>query len=317
MELIRQPVLLLLVSASAIFIVFLSGVSYFGLGEDQKMVKDMALAVSLLSGLLGAVLTASSSVAREIRSGTALAVMAKPVGRTQFILAKFTGLVAALSLMWYVNLVACLLASRTAFDAYGEPDVKAMFTFYGFVALAYAIGGFTNFFLRRPFVSDTVFALIVLVTIAFLLICTYTRAYNYRPGQALGADVPFADGVDWRLIPVMIMILFSIWVLASLALACSTKLEVVPTLAVCSGFFLIGLMSDYIFGRASEQGSVIGTVLYAVVPNWQQFWMADTLGKDRSGVPFGHVMMALAYTAAYTGAALCAALYLFEDRELS
>ena len=52
MELIRQPVFLLLMTASAGFIVFLSGVSYFGFGDDPKMVKDMALAVTFLAGLL-------------------------------------------------------------------------------------------------------------------------------------------------------------------------------------------------------------------------------------------------------------------------
>ena len=71
MELIRQPIFLLLVTASAVFIVLLACIPYFGFGDDPKLVKDSVLAVMLLSGLLGAVLSASSSVAREIRTGTA------------------------------------------------------------------------------------------------------------------------------------------------------------------------------------------------------------------------------------------------------
>ena len=55
-ELIRQPVFLLLMSASSLFIVFLSTVPYFGFGDDPKMVQDMSLAVVLLSGLLMSVL---------------------------------------------------------------------------------------------------------------------------------------------------------------------------------------------------------------------------------------------------------------------
>jgi len=46
----------------------------------------------LLAGLFGAVLSASASLAREIRSGTALAVLSKPIGRAQFLLAKYAGL---------------------------------------------------------------------------------------------------------------------------------------------------------------------------------------------------------------------------------
>src|SRR5262245_61507317 len=124
MDLVRQPVFLLLVTCSAVVNVFLAAVPYFGFGEDPKLVKDSTLAVMLLSGLFGAVLSASASVAHEIRSGTALAVLSKPVGRAQFILAKYLGLAGALTLLTYVNAVSALLASRMAFDAYGGTDTK-------------------------------------------------------------------------------------------------------------------------------------------------------------------------------------------------
>src|SRR3954451_10679645 len=154
MELIRQPVFLLLMTASAVFEIFLATPYYFAFGDEPKLVKNSVLAVMLLSGLLGAVLSASAALAREIRAGTALAVLSKPVGRAQFLLAKYAGLIAALSLMTYVNLVAALLASRMAFDAYGSTDLFAVAVFTFSLVIAYLLGGFSNFFLRRPFVSD-------------------------------------------------------------------------------------------------------------------------------------------------------------------
>src|SRR5690349_14497563 len=126
MELVRQPVFLLLMTFSAGFSVFLAAVPYFGFGDDPKLVKDSVLAIMLLSGLFGAVLSASASVAHEIRSGTALAVLAKPVGRAQFLLAKYAGLIGALTLLSYVNLLSVLLASRMAFDAYGNADTLGL-----------------------------------------------------------------------------------------------------------------------------------------------------------------------------------------------
>src|SRR6058998_2243987 len=99
LELVRQPVFLLLMTCSAVFSIFLAAVPYFGFGEDPKLVKDSTLAVMLLSGLFGAVLSASASLAHEIRSGTALAVLAKPVGRAQFLLAKYLGLAGALTVL--------------------------------------------------------------------------------------------------------------------------------------------------------------------------------------------------------------------------
>src|SRR6478752_6196747 len=162
MELVRQPVFLLLTTATAAFEIFLATPYYFAFGDEPKLVKNSVLAVMLLAGLLGAVLSASSSLAREIRSGTALAVLSKPVGRAQFLIAKYAGLAAALTLLTYVNLVAALLASRMAFDA-------------------------INFYTKES-----------------------------KP-QA------FATAVDWRMIPAAVLILFALWILAGLALACSTR----------------------------------------------------------------------------------------------
>src|SRR5580692_9386998 len=149
MELIRQPVFLLLMTVSVFFEIFLAVPYYFAFGDEPKLVENSVLAVMLLSGLFGAVLSASSSLAREIRTGTALAVLSKPVGRTQFLLAKFTGLAGALTVLTYVNLVGVLLASRMAFDAYGSTDLGAIAIFLGGIAIAYALAGFSNFFLRR------------------------------------------------------------------------------------------------------------------------------------------------------------------------
>ena len=308
MELIRQPIFLLLMTSSAVFEIFLATPYYFAFGDEPKLVKNSTLAVMLLAGLFGAVLSASASLAREIRSGTALAVLSKPVGRAQFLLAKYAGLMAALALLTYVNLVAALLASRMAFDAYGSTDMFALGIFALSLVLAYGLGGFSNFFLRRPFVSDAVFGLILMVTIGFVVISFFTK--EAKP-QA------FATGVDWRLIPAAVLILFALWILAGLALACSTRLDMIPTLAICSALFLLGIMSDYLFGRAATAGSWWASVLYTVTPNWQLFWLADTLESDKPGFHWSYVGKSFAYVVAYVGAALVLAVLLFEERELS
>src|SRR5665213_1809106 len=268
MELIRQPIFLLLMTGSVLFEIFLAVPYYFAFGDEMKLVKTSALAVMLLTGLFGAVLNASASLAREIRSGTALAVLSKPVGRTQFLLAKFAGLAAALTVLTYVNMVGVLLASRMAFDAYGSTDLAAVAIFGGAVAIAYIMAGFSNFFLRRPFVSDAVFILVALTTLAAFVIFQFTQQK-----QSLGTMAT----VDWRLVPAGILILFALWILAAVALACSTRLDMIATLAICSAIFLVGLMSDYFFGRRAETGSWWASALYTVVPNWQLFWLADAL----------------------------------------
>jgi len=308
MELIRQPVFLLMMTASLLFEIFLAVPYYFAFGDEPKLVENSALAVMLLAGLFGAVLSASSSLAREIRTGTALAVLSKPVGRAQFLLAKYTGLAAALTVLAYVNLVGVLLASWMSFDAYGKTDLTALGIIGAAIALAYALGGFSNFFLRRPFVSDAALALVALVTLAAFIIFQFTRQM-----QTVGVQAQ----VDWRLVPAGVLVLFALWVLAALALACSTRLDTIPTLAICSAFFLVGLMSDYLLGRRAEAGEWWASTLYTIVPNWQLFWLADALSLGKNTLPWAYVGKAFAYAVAYAGAVLAVGTALFEERELS
>jgi ABC-type transport system involved in multi-copper enzyme maturation permease subunit len=308
MELVRQPIFLLLLTGSVLFEIFLAVPYYFAFGDEMKLVKTSTLAVMLLTGLFGAVLSASASLAREIRSGTALAVLSKPVGRAQFLLAKFAGLAAALTLLAYVNMVGVITASWMAFDAYGKTDLTAIGIFAGAVAVAYSVAGFTNFFLRRPFVSDAVFALVVMVTLAAFVILQFTQQM-----QSLGERA----AVDWRLVPAGILILFAFWIFAAVALACSTRLDMIATLAVCSALFLVGLMSDYLFGLPAEKGSWWASALYSIVPNWQLFWLADALETGKSTFQWTYVGKAFGYMIFYTGAAVAMAVALFDDRELS
>lgn len=307
MELVRQPVYLLLLSLSSGFCVFLAAVPYFGFGDDPKLVKDMTLAVMLLAGILCSVLCASASVAQEIRTGTALTVLAKPVGRVQFLLAKYAGLAATLALLTAANAIAALLASRMAFDAYGEADVSSLIAYFGAGLLAYGVAGFMNFFLGRPFVSNAVFLFVVLTLAAFLYVIYFTKL-----------EKGFGDlaEVDWRLLRAGILVLFALWVIAALALACSTRLDIIPTLAICSVFFLLGLTSDYFFGGPAKQGSLWAQICYTITPNWQLFWMADAL-EGKKTIPWDYVAKAAGYLVAYVSAALSVALLLFEDRELS
>ncbi len=307
MELIRQPVFLLLMTISAGFEISLAVPYYFAFGDEPKLVKNSVLAVMLLSGLFGAVLSASSSLAREIRSGTALAVLSKPVGRAQFLLAKFFGVAGALALLTYVNTITALLTSKMAFDAYGDTDKVALAIFGGGMVLAYLTGAFSNYFLRRPFVSDTVLGMVLFLTVAVVLIVQFTEQESGL--GKLGA-------VDWRMIPAAVLILFALLILAALAIACSTRLDTIPTLAICSALFLAGLMSDYLFGRHAGT-SWVSSVLYSVVPNWQLFWLADALETDRQLFAWNYVGKGAVYLVAYAGAALALATALFEERELS
>jgi ABC-type transport system involved in multi-copper enzyme maturation permease subunit len=235
-------------------------------------------------------------------------VLSKPVDRINFLLGKFAGLAAALTVLTYVNTVGVLLASRMAFDAYGKTDLSALSIFSAGIVLAYGLGGFSNFFLRRTFVSDAVFAMLFFCTLAAFVVFEFTTQQ-----ESVGTPAH----VNWNLLPAAMLILFALWILAAIALACSTRFDTIPTLAICSAIFLLGLMSDYFFGRRAENGEWWASTLYSVIPNWQIFWLADAIETGKSTFQWAYVGKALAYAVFYAGAALAAGAALFDERELS
>ena len=54
-----------------------------------------------------------------------------------------------------------------------------------------------------------------------------------------------------------------------------------------------------------------------MIPNWQNFWLADALDSGKSTFHWGYVSKAFGYAACYIGAVLAVAVNLFEERELS
>jgi ABC-type transport system involved in multi-copper enzyme maturation permease subunit len=99
-EAIRQPIFLLCLALAIAILCINSVVPFFTLGEDVKMVKDCGLATILITGLLIAVWTASTSVAEEIEGKTAMTLLSKPINRRQFVVGKYLGIIQAI--LWYM-----------------------------------------------------------------------------------------------------------------------------------------------------------------------------------------------------------------------
>ncbi|HEX6985997.1 MAG TPA: ABC transporter permease subunit, partial [Planctomycetaceae bacterium] len=98
-EAIRQPLFLLLVALSIVVLIVNTFLPFFSLGEDVKMLKDCGLATLLISGLLLAVWTASTSIADEIEGKTAMTLLSKPITRRQFVLGKYLGIMESVLLL--------------------------------------------------------------------------------------------------------------------------------------------------------------------------------------------------------------------------
>lgn len=90
---IVQPLFMLAVALGIILLVTFIFIPYYTFGEDVKMLKDSGLILIMVLAIIVALWTASVSVAEEIEGRTALTLLSKPIGRRQFVLGKFLGII--------------------------------------------------------------------------------------------------------------------------------------------------------------------------------------------------------------------------------
>ena len=303
-EAIRQPVSLLLLTALVLASCLLPAVSSHTLGETERMMADTALALHLLVGMLFGGFAACHSLSGEIRRGTAATVLCKPVGRASLFLAKYAGLAAVMILFSLTATLSGLVAVRSVSEPY-TIDLWATVPLLSSVFLAYAAAGAINFFTRRPFVSDA-FTLVGLGVLAAFVLTGFVSPE--------GAAQVFGAGYLWPLASASVLVGLAVLILTALALALAARLEVVPTVSICGALVLIGMMSDYLFGRHAAT-SVPAALVHALLPNWQHFWMADALHLGEA-IPLRYVAMAAAYAGLYLTGVLGLGIVFFRHTEV-
>jgi hypothetical protein len=118
-ETIAQPLFTMLVAIGAVALIAYVFIPYNTFGEDVKMLKTSGMTTIKVLAILMALWTASTSVADEIEGRTALTVLSKPVGRRQFILGKFLGILWPIVLMFVIlGLVFLVTVSfKVVYDA--------------------------------------------------------------------------------------------------------------------------------------------------------------------------------------------------------
>jgi len=307
-EVIRQPVYGIILLTAGAAIVFSPSIAMFSMMEDVKIVQDMGLATILLAGLFMAVFSASTALRKEVEHHTAATVLSKPVGRGTFLIAKYLGILCCLTVacgIWILLLSFAVRMKGTDEMAHSM-DVPILLAESLPFLVAVFVALFLNYFQNKPFVSVAVLVGTFLYLFAFLV-----TGFIGRHGEF----IPFGQNMSTGILMAGCLVFFAVTVLAALALALSTRLQVVSTILVCLGFLFAGLVSDYVFGRfVGEHGWA--RIAYALTPNLQAFWMADILAGGKA-VPVPYLGWALGYAALYQMGILGLATLLFEQREVT
>jgi ABC-2 type transport system permease protein len=309
-ETVRQPIFGILLWVAIGLLAVNPSIAAFSLegGSDSKIMRDIGLSTMLLYGLLASVFSATGVITREIETFTVLTVVSKPVSRPLFLVGKFAGVCGAMAVGFYVLALALMMTARhgvmeMASDKYDWPVILLG---TAAIALSVLVAGFGNFTYGWHFSSTLLAWTTGLGTLALAATLCFDKAWKPQS--------PLTDFGDVQLIYAMFLVFLAVILLTAFAVMFSTRLSQVMTLVFCAAIFLIGLMSDYLFGLRLSEG-VVFQVLYAALPNFQYFWVADALTQNLV-VSGWHVLSVLGYMLCYCAAILSLGVAMFQTREV-
>jgi len=277
------------------------------MSDDNKLLREIGLSTLFLTSLFIAIFSASGAVAEEIENKTITTVLSKPVSRPIFIVAKFLGVAAAVVLAHYICTIALLMAIRHGVltAAWETHDWTVLTTAGVSVFLTFFLTVFFNYAYDWKFSSTAVVLAAIFGTLAIVFLSFIDRNWQFNPND---------NGINALDVYGSILLLMAAIIIVALAVALSARFNIVITLSACIGIFLLGLISDYVFGRLAET-RLWAKICYSLVPNLQIFWISDAIYEE-SVVPLKYIMISASYALCYTTAILAVAIAVFQRRQV-
>jgi ABC-2 type transport system permease protein len=144
-----------------------------------------------------------------------------------------------------------------------------------------------------------------LSTLSIVFLTFIDRDWTYNPGNNKFTAFD---------IHASILLFLAVVVLVALAVLFSTRCNVVLTLSFWVGIFLLGLISDWVFGRFADTYTW-ARIGYILVPNLQIFWASDAIYGSGT-IPFKYILQSGVYTLLYTAGILSFSVALFQKRQV-
>ncbi|MFZ9010606.1 MAG: ABC transporter permease [Anaerohalosphaeraceae bacterium] len=306
-ETLRQPIYAVIIVFSLLLMLLAPAVSMYTLDEDIMLLRELGLSTLFLGGLFIAVFASTGAITEEIESGTITTVLSKPISRPTFVIGKFLGISMAVALSHLLITMALLMIVRhgTLETASDEIDWTVITAAGAGILATLIITAFLNYIYDWNFPSTGVVLGTVFFGFGILFLVFVDKEWKFNP---VGSHFEMFDIIASGLL------LLALFALVALAILFSTRFNEVVTLTLCVGVFLLGLISDWVFGRFADQHiwAKIGSIL---TPNLQIFWVSDAI-YETGTVPAAYLLLAITYSALYTAGILALAVAFFQRRQI-
>lgn len=307
LESIRQPVYAIIVISALIMFILSPSLTMYTMSEDNKLLREIGLSTIFLSGLFIAIFTACSAITEEIDSKTVTTVLTKPVNRYVFILGKFLGIAGAVFLAHYLLTIVHMLMIRhgvleTASDTH---DWTVISLGCAALLISISISAFMNYFYDWNFTSAAIAMLTVLLSFVLFILVFIDPQWQFNPvNNSFSLFDVYAS----------LLLLQAVTILIVIALMFSTRFNIVLTLSSCVGIFLLGLVSNYFFGKAA-QTNLWAKIARTIVPDFQVFWISDAI-YEGAKIPISYIWISTSYSILYIVGVLFLSIALFHRRQV-
>ncbi len=306
-ETLRQPIYAIIIFAS-LFLMFISpSICLYTMSNDDKFLREIGLSTLFLSSLFIAIFSASGAVADEIENKTITTVLSKPIRRPTFIISKFVGVAAAVALAHYICGITLLMAIRHGVltEAMDKPDWTVIILGGAGVGVVFLLSAFFNYAYDWKFTSTTVVMFGIIGTIDIAILSFIDKHWQFNPA---------GNGINSLDVYGVLLLFLAVLIITSLAIAFSTRFNIIITLLCCVGIFLLGLITDWAFGELAKS-HLWAKAIYFLIPNLQIFWISDAI-HEGSQIPFQYIAISSCYALCYSGAVLLLAIAFFQRRQV-
>ncbi len=261
-ESIRQPVFFIMLLLAAFIQLLNTWIVGFSMGSrnvpgevsgDDKMLLDVSMGGDFLLGIILASFIATAAISREIENKTVLTVVSKPIGRASVILGKFLGISASMMVAIAIMIAFLLMGIRHGIltTAADDPNYPVILFSVGSILAAVVLGGVGNYLYGWSFGQTAALTLLPLIWIGYAAVLFINEDWTLMDaGENLKPQIMLA----------CLCLAVALLVMTSIATAVSTRLGQVLTIVICLGVFLIGLLSNYWFGRRVYENHRFGQV---------------------------------------------------------
>ncbi|MCM8538118.1 MAG: hypothetical protein NE334_19400 [Lentisphaeraceae bacterium] len=291
-----DPFYLVISLALVLLMALAASMPSIGDAEHTRMVRDQTHSIIFICGALAGAFGLIRVVTDDIRRGAGAILMSRPISGTVLILGKLLGVLACVAILVTTGAAAYLWISEIAHD-HEFLNTQSLVIYIVAIILALCSGAARQYMFGSNFSLYTSLSLCVLMLLGV----------GFRVAISGKGDFDFL-GLQSCLLLFMALVTF-----------CATVqvLAVIADSALVFGgaiiVFFLGLISTYL--TTNLLGDSFGQVIGAILPNWQLFWILESIGLGQN-VSISYFVGCAVQMLLYVGLYVMASISLFERTEI-